>query len=102
MNISQNEPPPIQKEMENLGIDPSASRMLSERSTIWARTPMPFPSTTNYKRNLSRVKRKNMENRGIDPLASRMRSERSTIWARTPLLINDNNFDYKVGVFVKD
>ena len=25
--------------MENLGIDPSASRMLSERSTIWARTP---------------------------------------------------------------
>ena len=27
------------QKMENLGIDPSASRMLSERSTIWARSP---------------------------------------------------------------
>ncbi len=26
--------------MEHLGIDPNASRMLSERSTIWARTPV--------------------------------------------------------------
>ncbi len=25
--------------MENLGIDPNASRMRNERSTIWARTP---------------------------------------------------------------
>ena len=25
--------------MENLGIDPSASHMLSERSTIWASSP---------------------------------------------------------------
>ncbi len=25
--------------MEHLGIDPNASRLLSERSTIWARAP---------------------------------------------------------------
>ena len=28
--------------MEYLGIDPSTSRMLSERSTIWASTPYYF------------------------------------------------------------
>ena len=27
------------KSLENLGIDPSASRMLSERSTTWANSP---------------------------------------------------------------
>ena len=32
-----------QNNLENLGIDPSASRMLSERSTIWASSPDDIP-----------------------------------------------------------
>ena len=29
----------MKNDLENLGIDPSTSHMLSERSTIWARPP---------------------------------------------------------------
>ena len=93
--------------LEMRGIDPRTSRMLSERSTIWATSPYSssfelalnktheisafhlyrvvnsFPLSANTNQNY-RILKNVLEMRGIDPRTSRMLSERSTIWATSP------------------
>ena len=96
----QNDPPLL----ENRGIDPRTSRMQSERSTVWASSPIAvysietppilslhlaafqtslwlFPVLLWHDQNRPQ---QSLENRGIDPRTSRMLSERSTIWASSP------------------
>ncbi len=70
------------------GIDPGTSRMLSERSTIWATSPWhqhtQFHSVSTNSTHTALRRKKNKEKvemPGIDPGTSRMQSERSTIWA---------------------
>ena len=88
-------------------IDPRTSRMLSERSTIWAASPQWFRFELAYQHNswkigfrfvtscqfLPIISKKNqncriLKNvlgmRVIDPRTSRMLSERSTIWDTSP------------------
>ena len=81
------------KTMEDPGIDPGTSRMLSERSTIWANPPTLTLSLSEFILEFSIIQSKltknpkTMEDPGIDPGSSHMQSECSTIWANPPSLI---------------
>ena len=93
--------------LEMRGIDPRTSRMLSERSTIWAISPYSssfelasehnswktgfrfvtscqFLPIINKTDESYRILKNVLEMRGIDPRTSRMISKRSTIWATSP------------------
>ena len=80
------------QKLENPGIDPGASRMQIERSTIWANPLVHwfyspifslFPRALQLEMNII-IKKQKLENPGIDPGASRMQIERSTTWANPP------------------
>ena len=85
------------QKLENPGIDPGASRMQIERSTIWANPPCAlilftnlfpyFPRALQLEMNII-IKKQKFENPGIDTGASRMQIERSTTWANPPLCID--------------
>ncbi len=54
--------------MENPGIDPGTSRMLSERSTIWANPPhIRLKVASNLEIKVQFTGRQNLENPSIDP-----------------------------------
>ena len=80
------------QKLENPGIDPGASRMQIERSTIWANPPCALILFTNLFlisscvaiRNEYNYKETEIGEPDIDPGASRMLIERSTTWANPP------------------